>query len=67
MCKESMHGLNCPGCGERIYFTTYHIPHCKNPRNDMHIAKVQSDETYRGFVRWQKDQGKGVPAASVAG
>lgn len=62
MSKETTHALNCPGCNERMYYTDFHIPHCKNTRNDPAIARMQQQLTSRPKPK----EGKGVPAASVA-
>lgn len=62
MSKESGHALDCPGCGQRMFYTDYHIPHCKNTNNNQAIARMQNE-----LVSQKPKEGKGVPASSVAG
>jgi hypothetical protein len=46
-----------------MYYIDYHIPHCKNTKNNPAIAKMQQQ-----LVSGPPPMGrKGVPAASVAG
>lgn len=46
MSKETAHALECPGgCGQRIAFLEYHLPHCTGEREDVRqsrLARIQA-------------------------
>jgi hypothetical protein len=35
MCKESSAAMDCIGCGRRIIFMDYHLPHCQPARDRL--------------------------------
>jgi hypothetical protein len=41
MSVESMQALPCPGCGIRIYWVPYHVPHCPNHFNSAVVQKMK--------------------------
>lgn len=39
MAKESSAGMDCMGCGHRIYYMEQHFPHCQPARERMATLK----------------------------